>query len=121
MGHDAKTLKQEFSDFGIEFEDSYAMDEEVETGIRKVKEYLRLADPTKELSALNRPRLVIDPRCKNTIASFEKWGRNPMTRKPMEAYKDFADCTRYLLMANPEFEIATSWPTVARPYYGVEA
>jgi hypothetical protein len=119
LGHDALTLKQEFDKEGIEFMDSYAMDEEVETGIRKVKDFLAY-DKTKELSALNRPRLTISPKCKNTIAAFEKWGRNPDTRKPKEEFKDFADVVRYLLMANPEYEIPSQWPSdVPRPYYTV--
>lgn len=116
---EANTLKQDFSDQGIDFKDSYAMDEEVETGIRKVKEYLSW-DRAKDISALNRPKLTIAAKCKNTIASFEKWGRNPDTRKASEEYKDFADSVRYLLMDNPRFEAPSNWPSnISKPYHGL--
>lgn len=116
------TLKDEFREKGIEFFDSYKLqgDEssEVETGIMAVKEYLRY-DPTRPLSALNRPLLEIQENCTNTIAAMEKWSRDPKTFRPKESYKDFADCTRYLCKANPEFEIARPWGDVRQPNYGL--
>ena len=118
LGKDAITLRQEFNQNGIEFCDSYTMDEEVETGIRKVKEYLAY-DKTKSLSALNRPKVTIAAKCTNTIASFEKWGRNPDTRKPAEEFKDFSDSTRYLLMSNPHWEQPIVWGPRKQPHYGV--
>ena len=102
------TLKQEFAQAGISFRDSYAMDEEVETGILKVKEYLRY-DKTKPIDALNRPRLIVSPTCQNTIKAMERWSRNPKTAKPQEDFKDFADCVRYLVMAEPMVEKARDW------------
>lgn len=114
------TLKEEFDNVGIEFTDSYTMDPqvEVETGILKVKEYLRY-DVNKPLDALNRPKIIISPTCKNTIQSFERWSRNPDTGKAKEEFKDFADLVRYLVMAEPEIESSRPWPNVTRPYYGV--
>lgn len=116
-----KTLKEEFEEQGLEFVDSYALpSEEVETGIRKVKDYLRY-DSDKPIDALNRPRVRISPKCKNIIASFERWGRDPKTAKPMEAYKDFADVVRYALMSNPEVEVQRAWSSGAKPFYGVQS
>lgn len=115
-----KTLKEEFADEGIEFQDSYTSGEEVETGIFKIKEYLRY-DKTKPIDSLNRPRIRISPRCINLIAALERWGRDPKTGKPMEEYKDFCDLVRYDVMSNPEVEQpVTGWPT-SGAHYGVNA
>ena len=122
-----KTLRQEFADCpkeneGPQFEDSYTDtgDAEVETGILKVKEYLAY-DKAKPIDGLNRPRFIISPNCINTINSLERWTRDPRTRKPKEDYKDFADCVRYLLMSNPAVESLSAWPSVNRPFYGVQS
>ncbi len=113
-----KTLKEEFADAGIEFRNSYAMDEEIETGIAKIKDLLRF-DKTKAQDSLNRPRIRISPRCKNLIAALERWGRKPETGKPLEEYKDFVDCLRYTVMSNPTYEIAQDWEPPAPSSYGV--
>jgi hypothetical protein len=123
-----QTLKEQFADTDalgnlvVEFQDSYAMDPavEVETGILKVKEYLRY-DTAKPIDAINRPRIVVHPRCKNTIAAFEKWSRNPKTYKPLEQFKDFMDLVRYDLATDPKIEDISHWPSVNRPFYGVQA
>ena len=117
-----KTLKEEFDEVGFEFVDSYAMDPatEVETGILKIKEYLRY-DKTKAIDSLNRPRLQISPKCHNTIAALERWSRNPETGKPLELYKDFADLVRMLCMAEPALETASTWRQGKQPYYGVNS
>ena len=115
------TLKAEFEQAGMEFRDSYKVAEaqpEVETGILKVKDYLRY-DKSKDLDALNRPKLYISPNCKNTIAAMERWSRNPDTGKPMEDFKDHADCVRYLCMANPEHDVAGTFEQPSRPHYVV--
>jgi phage terminase large subunit-like protein len=114
------SLRQEFSQAGLDFRDSYSMDAgvEVETGIMKVKELLRY-DASKPIDSLNQPKLAISPTCKNTIASFERWGRNPDTGKPKEEWKDFADCVRYLAMANPVHEVPSSWTPGVQSGYGV--
>jgi len=114
------TLRDEFNEVGIEFQDSYSLGgEEVETGIQKVKEYLRW-DASKPMDALNRPRLRISPKCKNLIAAMKMWGRDPKTGKPKEEFKDFADVLRYILMTNPEIDVARAW-TGTKPYYGVNS
>ncbi len=117
-----KTLKEEFSDAGLDFVDSYTMDpaSEVEAGILKVKEYLKY-DKTKPIDSLNRPRLVIHPRCKNLIAAFERWSRDPKTGKPLDEWKDAIDDARYDLMSNPEVEAPHPWVEGKKPFYGVHA
>jgi hypothetical protein len=115
-----KTLKQEFSDAGLDFEDSYSMspEVEVETGIMKIKDYLRY-DKSKPLDSLNQPRLTIDPKCRNTIASLERSSRDPKTgRQKDDEQKDFFDDVRMLVMSEPKWEPPTSWPQVSRPFHG---
>lgn len=114
------SLKQEMAEAGIEFIDSYTMEptSEVETGILKVKEYLKY-DKDNPLDSLNRPRLIISPKCVNLISSIDRWSREPKTGKPKDEYKDHADCLRYMVMANPVFEAESTW-TPSRPAsYGV--
>ncbi len=113
-----KSLKEEFSDAGLDMSDSYSMDEEIETGILRIKEMLRW-DKTKPQDALNRPRIRISPKCRNLIAALERWGRDPKNGKPLEAYKDFIDVLRYDVMSNPEVEVAREWTSGNKPYYGV--
>ena len=113
------TLRQEFAEQGIDFIDSYALPgEEVETGIMKVKEFLRY-DTLRPVDSLNRPRVVFSPKCKNLIAAMERWGRDPETGKPMEEYKDFADLVRMDLMSNPIVEEQVYWPNTSGAHYGV--
>ena len=113
-----QSLREEFSNAGVEFEDSYSMDEEVETGIHKIKEMLRW-DKAQEISNLNYPRIRISPRCRNLIAAIERWGRNPETGKPLEEYKDPIDVLRYDVMSNPIVEVASDWTPGTGPSWGV--
>jgi len=113
-----RTLMEEFSEHSIDFTPSYSTDEEIETGIAKVKEYLKY-DKSKPRDSLNQPRIRISPNCKNLIAALERWSRNPKTGKPQEEYKDFIDCIRYDVMSNPEVEQASKWIEPKSPAYGV--
>lgn len=116
------TLKQEFAAAGLSFRDSYAMEPsvEVETGIMKVKDFLRY-DKTKPMDSFNQPRLIVSPTCRNTIAALERWGRDPKTGKPKEEYKDASDCVRYLAMSNPAWEQDVEWQEPEGPSYGVRS
>lgn len=112
------TLKQEFAEFGIDFDDSYSIADsstEVETGILKVKDLLRY-NKENAISTLNRPRLQVFESCHNTIHSFERWSRDPKTGKPKEEYKDPMDCVRYLAMADPEVTQDRPWQVVEGKY-----
>lgn len=99
-----RTLREELrDDVGLDFYPSYQAQEEIETGIIKVRDYLKY-DPTRPLSTLNKPKLFINPGCQNTIRAFQHWSRDPKTGKVQDAFKDFMDCVRYLLMDNPEID-----------------
>ena len=116
-----KTLREEFEDVGLVFEDSYIMapDVEVETGILKMKEFLKY-DKTQPIGPLNQPKLTIDPKCVNTIAALERSARDPKTFKQKDdGYKDHFDTIRMLVMAEPRFEPGVSWSDQSRPHYGV--
>lgn len=113
------TLKADFEEQGLSFQDSYSTDgeAEIETGIIQVRKFINY-DKSKPLDSINRPRLVISPNCTNTIAAMERWARDPKTLKPMEIYKDGADCIRYIIGANPEVETVSTWKQRA-PHFGV--
>lgn len=116
------TLRQEFAEAGLDFTDSYTMEPaaEIESGILRIKELLKY-DKTKPIDALNRPRIVIHPRCKNLIAAMERWSRDPKTSKPKEEFKDFIDDLRYDSMSDPSVESAQDWSGGTKPYYGVNS
>ena len=95
------TLKENFEDEGIDFIDSYNCDNEVETGIQKVKDDLGY-NKKEPLSALNRPKLIISPHCTNTIKSMEKFCRNHLGRPKDDHWKDFCDVVRYYCVYSPE-------------------
>ena len=114
------TLKQELSDVGLYFTDSYQVGDgqsEVETGIYKLKDYLHW-NKDKPIDSANQPKIEISPNCINTITACEKWLRNPETGKPREEYKDFADLLRYLVMANPIVEEKAIWAKPRTANYG---
>lgn len=98
------TLKQDLLEkFGLEFQDSYSCEEEVETGIQKVKDLLRFNERM-PIDSLNFPRLRVKKRCNNIIRSLERWDRDKETLKPKadSSYKDHWDLVRYAAMANLE-------------------
>lgn len=93
------TLKQDLSEkFGLDFSDSYACDNEIESGIQKTKDYF---GGDKALG----PRLLIKENCRNIIKSMERWERDerlaPNIKSP---YKDHFDLVRYACSANLEFD-----------------
>lgn len=116
-----RTLREEFTqETGIHFEPSYKgggdNETEMDTGIIKVRQYLAYNEK-QDVNALNQPKLFIDPKCKNLIKSLSNWARDPNSGKVQDAYKDFCDCLRYLVMEDPK--ISVPWPDhVARKSYG---
>ncbi|HET9146141.1 MAG TPA: terminase family protein [Sphingomicrobium sp.] len=95
-----KTLREELAEIGLHYEPSYQAEHEIDTGVLKVREFLKY-DPTREMTSINRPRLYINPHCLNTIRAFSRWSTDAKTGKYQDDYKDPMDCVRYLLMANP--------------------
>src|SRR5438045_3868822 len=66
------TLRDELREAGLDFYPSYQAKEEMEAGIIKVREYLRY-DASQPINNLNRPKLFINPSCRNTIKSLSTW------------------------------------------------
>lgn len=121
------TLRQEFDAIGFEFINSYDVgdiDAEVKTGILKVADFLTYNSKL-PIDAANHPRLQIAPHCTNTIESLSKWTWDTKSllgsraRAKDNHYKDFCDCTRYLVMSNPEVEVASTWVPSKPASYGV--
>lgn len=113
-----RTLREELYDIGLEFQPSYktenAAQSEIEIGIMKVREYLSY-NTDAVITSINRPKLYINPHCFNTIRSFQRWARDAKTGKVQDNYKDFCDCVRYILMANPQIDIPAPYePAVKR-------
>ncbi|MBI3549442.1 MAG: hypothetical protein HY078_10415 [Elusimicrobia bacterium] len=116
-----ESLKDEFREHDLFFDDSYSTageESEVETGILAVKEALNW-NRDKPLDGINRPKLLVSPTCPNTIKALERWSRDPLTGKPKEKFKDFADLIRYLVKADPIFERPRVWKQGERPFYGL--
>lgn len=96
-----RTLRQELASIGLIYQPSFKAEEEIETSIIKVRE--RFAYNTSQpLSALNQPSIYINPSCTNTRRSLARWARDAKTGKVLDAYKDFCDDVRYLVMDNPK-------------------
>jgi phage terminase large subunit-like protein len=99
-----KTLKMELNDdLGFDFQDSYTLgDREIETGIDKVKAYLRY-DKKQPLGPSNSPKLLVKERCRNIIRSLQRWRRDEkMQPERLSPYKDHFDLVRYICMSEPE-------------------
>lgn len=110
-----RTLREELrDDVGLDFYPSYQATEEIETGILKVRDYLKY-NPDRPLDVLNKPKLFINPHCQNTIKAFQRWARDPVTGKVLDDHKDFMDCVRYLLMDSPVVDVPVPYePAVKR-------
>jgi len=110
------TLRQDLAAIGMNYEASYnaqSGEPEVETGILKVKSYLNY-NKLKPLDSINRPRLVISPVCKNTIKGFQRWSFDMKAGKPKDEFKDFMDCVRYFVMADPKISYSPPIPEPRR-------
>jgi hypothetical protein len=95
-----RTLRQELQAIGLNYLPSYKAEEEIDTGIEKVRRYLAY-DTSKPLDTLNQPKIYVNPKCVNTIKSFQRWSRDAETGKVKDDYKDFMDVVRYLCVDNP--------------------
>lgn len=99
-----RTLREELrDDVGLDFYPSYQATEEIETGILKVREYLKF-NSDRPVDVINKPKLFINPHCQNLIKSLKRWSRDPKSGKVQDDFKDFCDTLRYLLMDGPEVD-----------------
>lgn len=103
VGMTRKTLRDQFREVGIEFAPSYQALEEVKAGILKVRDYLHY-QPDRPLDFNNKPKLFINPHCRNTIKHLSRWSRDPKTEEVQDAFKDFCDVVRYLICDNPQID-----------------
>ena len=99
---DGKTLKEELGDIGFEYEDGST--EGVETGHKKVREYLRF-DTRLPISTLNHPKLHVLKKCRNHWRSLyrykKKFPKSGEVKDKIiieETYKHFCDNIRHLIM-----------------------
>lgn len=114
------TLKQDLEEkFGIEFQDSYNCENEVEVGIQKVKDYLRF-DDSKPMDSTNFPLLQVKAKCRNIIRALERWEREPATLQPnkLSPYKDHFDVVRYGCMAGLQVDSPVYFPD-RKPIYAL--
>ena len=114
------TLKQDLENkFGIEFQDSYNCENEVEVGIQKVKDYLRF-DDDKPMDSTNFPLLQVKARCRNIVRALERWEREPSTLQPnkLSPYKDHFDVVRYGCMAGLQVDSPVFVPE-RKPIYAL--
>lgn len=106
-GQSKTTPREELKKRGLIYEDGI---DSLEAGHIAVKEYLYWEIKDSEFTVS--PKIFICDNCKNTIAHLSKYsykdfetsdGDSKDITKPREKYKDFSDCVRYLVMANPRY------------------
>lgn len=106
------TLRQELDQkHKLWFENSYNMEDEIEQGILKVKQFLAF-NRSKPIDTVNQPRLLIKRQCFNIIRSLERWKRKDNGHPdPDSKYKDHFDVVRHTVMAEPKIKITQSLPS----------
>jgi phage terminase large subunit-like protein len=97
-----KTIKEEFSDLGLDFEDGDTSG--LDLGHKRVREYLKY-QKNFPVSATNHPRLHIFESCQNHWRSFLRYKRKMLKTGEVkdkivldETYKHFCDNIRHLVM-----------------------
>jgi phage terminase large subunit-like protein len=111
------TLKQELEEtYGMDFENSYNMEDEIEQGILKLKSYLSF-DKSSPITTINQSRLLVKARCFNIIRALERWSRDANGKPDLKSpYKDHFDIARYTVMAEPRI-MPTSLRREPKPGY----
>ena len=96
----------------------------IEAGHLQVREWLYWEKKGEELVV--QPRFFVCDNCQNHIRHLSRYSRKDIMTsdgdvrdnvKPKEAYKDFCDITRYLLMANPRFIVKQEHQPETRKVY----
>lgn len=114
--HTRATLREEFARVGINYEISYHGGVgEVHNGVVKVRDFLAY-DTTTPITAMNKPKFFISPQCSNTIKSFQRWSIDQKTQEYSDNYKDYMDCIRYWVMANPRHSELAPYEAPRRMY-----
>lgn len=106
-GQSKTTPKQELKRLGLHFIDGI---DALEAGHLAVRKGLHFEEKEGEL--IVKPTNYISEECENSIRHISRYSRKDITStdgdvkdnvKPMDKYKDFADCHRYFDMANPHY------------------
>jgi len=100
LGQRFKSFQEEMSDYGLTFD--ARLDNNLERGIAELRNAFKVSPET------NRPRIQLFNTCKNTINGLGLWSYVDTPggqRKVSEEMKDFCDCVRYGLMANPTADV----------------
>jgi phage terminase large subunit-like protein len=106
--------------YGVEFQPSYNTEQEVDTGIKMVNQYLKF-DRNQPVNAMNVPKMYVKKRCGNVIMSVPKWSykidENYISKPDSKSvYKDFCDDVRYTVMLKPEVYVPRAF-TQSKPAY----
>ena len=106
-GQAETTIKKELRHLGLNFIDGIDM---LEEGHIAVKEYLHYEEKDGEIVV--QPKLFVCDNCENTIRHLSRYSRKDIFTADgdvrdkvgvQEKYKDYADCTRYLIMSKPVY------------------
>ncbi|GEM_PF-2928761 len=120
-GQSKTTPKEQLRKRGLFYDDGI---DSLEAGHIQVKEYLHWE--TKKGSFTVSPKIFITDNCINTISQLSKYSYRDIETadgdirdgvKPKEKYKDFPDCVRYLVMANPRYIVQQEYETNERKVY----
>ncbi len=106
-GNTGKTVKEELAEFGLQYNTSITDD--LTVGHHLVRERLKY-DTSRPMNAINKPKMYVFKRCRNTWVSLMRYGRKPLKNAEMkdnlnldETYKHFCDLVRYASVA-PELK-----------------
>lgn len=122
-GSASTTPKRELQKQGFVFKDGI---DALEAGHLKVREWLHYESDRKTGEIVVQPRLMFCDNCENTIRHHSRYARKPVVTPsgdekdkvgPLEKYKDFCDCVRYLLMSNPGYREKQSHEQEFRKLY----
>jgi hypothetical protein len=106
-GQAKTTPVKELKKLGLSFQDGI---DNLDAGHLQVRKWLHWEEKNNEI--IVHPRIYISEECENTIRHMSRYSRKDIETadgdikdkvKPMDKYKDFPDCTRYFVMANPHY------------------
>jgi len=103
LGRTFKSFQEEMCEYGLYFD--CRVDNDLDRGIAAMRDAFKVSPETKM------PKVQVFNTLKNTITSLGLWcyeDTGDGGRKPSEEMKDFCDCVRYAIMANPSADSASA-------------
>lgn len=106
-GQSKTTPRKELEKYGLKYEDGI---DALEAGHLEVRKWLDWRKNGEEI--VKQPQIFFASNCINTITHLSRYSRKDILSgdgdtkdkvAPMDKYKDFADVTRYFVMANPRW------------------